>query len=122
MDKGGNFMNIGQLIRLKRKQKGMTQEQLGKAIGVSKMAISKYERNIVDNMGREKVIALSNLLDIPIVHFVDTFDIEETTFEKISPQEFYDEVRLILNKTYNLTEQQKQHLLNTLEFICKNDD
>lgn len=115
-------MNIGQLIRLKRKQKGMTQEQLGKAIGVSKMAISKYERNIVDNMGREKVIALSNLLDIPIVHFVDTFDIEETTFEKISPQEFYDEVRLILNKTYNLTEQQKQHLLNTLEFICKNDD
>lgn len=114
-------MNLGQLIRIKRKQKGMTQEQLGKAIGVSKMAISKYERNIIDNMGREKVIALSRLLDIPVTDFLDSIDESNVNFEKISPQDFYNEVQMLLSKTTNLTEQQKSHLLNTLEFICNDE-
>ena len=111
-------MNIGQMIRSKRKQKGLTQEQLGKAIGVSKMAISKYERNIVDNMGREKVLALSNFLEIPIVCFLDSIDENSKNFEKISPQDFYVEVSALLDKTSNLTDQQKQHILSTLKFIC----
>lgn len=114
-------MNIGQKIRQQRKLKKMTQEQLGDAIGVSKMAISKYERNIVDNMGREKVMALSKILDIPIVEFLESSD-EERIVEQVSPEEFANEVRMLLEKTNNLTEQQKQHLLNTLEFICNEDN
>lgn len=110
-------MNIGQRIRHQRKLKKMTQEQLGDAIGVSKMAISKYERNIVDNMGREKVMALSKLLDIPIIEFLESSD-EKPNVEQVSPEEFANEVKLLLNKTNSLTEQQKQHLLNTLNFIC----
>lgn len=114
-------MNIGQKIRQQRKLKKMTQEQLGDAIGVSKMAISKYERNIVDNMGREKVMALSKILDIPIVEFLESSD-EKRNVEQVSPEEFANEVRILLDKTKNLTEQQKQHLLNTLEFICNEDN
>lgn len=114
-------MNIGQLIRMKRKAKGMTQEQLGKAIGVSKMTISKYERNIIDNMGREKVMSLSRLLDIPVTDFLDSIDENNMNFEKISPQDFYNEVHMLLSKTDNLTDQQKKHILNTLEFVCEDD-
>jgi transcriptional regulator with XRE-family HTH domain len=114
-------MNIGQKIRQQRKLKKMTQEQLGDAIGVSKMAISKYERNIVDNMGREKVMALSKLLDIPIVEFLESSD-EKHNVDQVSPEEFANEVRMLLDKTNDLTEQQKQHLLNTLNFICGEDE
>lgn len=114
-------MNLGQKIRMQRKLKKMTQEQLGNAIGVSKMTISKYERNIVDNMGREKVMSLSKLLDIPIIDFLESSD-ENENFEQVSPEEFASEVRRLLNKTNNLTEQQKQHLLNTLEFICTEEE
>lgn len=113
-------MNIGQRIKLQRKLKKMTQEQLGNAIGVSKMTISKYERNIVDNMGREKVMALSKLLDIPIVEFLESSD-EQPNVEKVTPKEFVHEVKKLLGKTTNLTEQQKQHLLHTLEFICSEE-
>lgn len=113
-------MNLGQKIRMQRKLKKMTQEQLGNAIGVSKMAISKYERNIVDNMGRDKVMALSKILDIPIIDFLESSD-ESENFEQVTPEEFAIEVRRLLNKTNNLTEQQKQHLLNTLEFICNEE-
>lgn len=113
-------MNLGQKIRMQRKLKKMTQEQLGNAIGVSKMAISKYERNIVDNMGRDKVMALSKILDIPIIDFLESSD-ESEKFEQVTPEEFANEVRQLLNKTNDLTEQQKQHLLNTLEFICNEE-
>lgn len=113
-------MNLGQKIRMQRKLKKMTQEQLGNAIGVSKMAISKYERNIVDNMGRDKVMALSKILDIPIIDFLESSD-ETENFGQVTPEEFANEVRQLLNKTNNLTEQQKQHLLNTLDFICNEE-
>ena len=110
-------MNIGQKLRQQRKLKKMTQEQLGRAIGVSKMTISKYERNIVDNMGRDKVIALSKLLDIPIIDFLESSD-SNKNFERITPEEFLFEVRSLLSKTTNLTEQEKEHLLSTINFIC----
>ena len=114
-------MDIGQKIRQQRKLKKMTQEQLGKNIGVSKMTISKYERNIVDNMGRDKVMALSKLLEIPIVEFLESSN-ENENFEQVTPREFVFEVKELLEKTTNLTEQQKQHLLHTLDFICSEEE
>lgn len=44
--------------------------------------------------------------------------IEPRETEQVTPEEFANEVRSLLCKTNNLTEQQKQHLLNTLNFIC----
>ena len=98
----------------------MTQEQLGKAIGVSKMTISKYERNIVDNMGRDKVLALSNVLDIPVVEFLESSDVI-CNIEKITPKEFANEVKKLLVKTEGITEQQKNLILTTLNYICSDN-
>ena len=42
-------------------------------------------------------------------------------YEEVTPEEFANEVKLLLTKTNNLTEQQKQHLLNTLDFICSEE-
>jgi transcriptional regulator with XRE-family HTH domain len=115
-------MNLGQLLRQKRKQKNMSQTDVAKHIGVSTNTISKYERNLIENMGREKAIALSKLLDIPVVWFIEA--IEGKKFmdsEKVSPREFFNEVASILNKTDGLSDQQKKHILNTLEFICSDD-
>ena len=81
---------------------------------------SKYERNIIENMGRDKVIALSKLLEIPTVSFIEAIEDKEN-IEKVSPREFFFEVKELLDKTDNLTEQQKQHLLHTLEFICSEE-
>lgn len=114
-------MNLGQLLRKKRKQKSLTQSEVGKIIGVSTNTISKYERNIIDNMGREKIIALSKLLDIPTIVFIEAVGNEDRRFEQITPKEFTDEVKNLLDKTIDLTEQQKQHLISTLELFCSDD-
>jgi transcriptional regulator with XRE-family HTH domain len=118
-------MNIGQMIKTKRKEKGLTQGQVAKKIGVSTNTISKYERNIIANMGREKVIGLSRLLDIPTIAFIEAIDeleTKNTKTEQITPKEFQYEVKELLDKTTSLTEQEKELFNNYLELICSNKE
>lgn len=62
------FMSIGERIKVARKGAGMSQRDLGAAIGVSPMAISKYERGeVTPNSGT--LIRLSKALDINIDFF-----------------------------------------------------
>jgi transcriptional regulator with XRE-family HTH domain len=59
-------MNIGQIIRRLRREKDITQKELGKAVGVAESTISLYEsgRNIPDlNMTRKLAIFFNVSLD-----------------------------------------------------------
>lgn len=61
-------MTIGQLITEKRKEKGMTLEDVGRAVGVSKATVSRWESGDIHKMKRDKIAALSKTLGIdPIV-------------------------------------------------------
>lgn len=63
-------MNVGEKIRQLRKQKGLTQEQLGDLIGVKKSAIAKYENNRVENLKRATISKLAKALDVSPAEFV----------------------------------------------------
>lgn len=41
-------MNIGQRIKSLRESNGLTQEELGKAIGVNKATVNRYETGVID--------------------------------------------------------------------------
>ncbi len=58
-------MNIGEKIRKARKEKGMTQEELGELLGVKKSAVAKYENGRVENIKRTTLKRISAILDIP---------------------------------------------------------
>lgn len=61
-------MNIGELIRDKRKYLELSQQELADKIGVSKSAISRYESGAIGNMGLDKAQALVNALNLdPLV-------------------------------------------------------
>lgn len=55
---------IGQLIRLQRKNKKLTQSQVGKFLAIGKDVISDYENGKVKVIPFEKRVQLSILLDI----------------------------------------------------------
>lgn len=62
---------LGILIRKYRKEKGMTQEDLGKAIGLSgKSGISKLERGIND-ASTETVIKIAKVLEVSPAVFLE---------------------------------------------------
>lgn len=56
--------NIGKLIKEARLDKGLTQEELGKKVGVQKSAIAKYENGRVVNIKRSTLQKLAQALDL----------------------------------------------------------
>lgn len=57
-------MTLGERIRSARINMGMTTEELGKAIGVERSAITKYEKGRVTNIPPERIEALAAALDV----------------------------------------------------------
>jgi transcriptional regulator with XRE-family HTH domain len=63
-------MDIGTKIRNARIAKGMTQEELGKLLGVQKSAIAKYENGRVVNIKRSTLKRISEVLGIRPVELI----------------------------------------------------
>ena len=86
---GGIYMNqlkTGKFISLKRKQKNLTQEQLGEKLGVSNKTISKWETgecmpdySIIKQLCEELEITVAELMDgeITVEKSVRTYDEEQ---------------------------------------------
>lgn len=52
------------IIRAARLRKNLTQEELGKRIGVTKSAVMKWEKGVVKNIKRSTIIKLAAELDL----------------------------------------------------------
>nr|DAL28163.1 MAG TPA_asm: Repressor protein CI [Caudoviricetes sp.] len=65
------IMDIGSLIRCRRLELGMTQEELGKMIGVQKQAVCKYENSRID-LKRDMIQKLAAALEIPPSYLLGT--------------------------------------------------
>ncbi|MGC3011485.1 helix-turn-helix domain-containing protein, partial [Enterococcus faecalis] len=48
----------------KRMEKNLTLEQVGNFVGVGKSTVRKWETGMIENMGREKNVAISKILDV----------------------------------------------------------
>ena len=57
-------MEVGSLIKEARLAKGLTQEELGKLVGVQKSAIAKYESGRVVNIKRSTLQKLAEVLNL----------------------------------------------------------
>ena len=64
-------MTTGQKIKILRMDKGWTQEELGKKIGVQRAAINKYEKGTVVNIKRSTLEKLGEALGISPAELLD---------------------------------------------------
>lgn len=64
-------MNIGELIYNRRIELGLTLEEVGNAVGVSKSTVKKWEDGFISNMRRDKIAALSKVLRINPVSLIN---------------------------------------------------
>lgn len=114
-------MNLGQYIKQKRLENGLTMEQLGNAIGKNKAFISRLENNKVKSLKNDLMEPLAVALDIPVISLFKDFD-EKGNYNKqspkITPRELIFEVECLLDKTTGLSDQQKQYVKNTLDIVC----
>ena len=120
-----NDSNIGKLIKRKRIEKGLTLEQVANKVGVGKSTVSKWERGAILNMRKDKLDALSLILEIdPLVFIYGAENIldDANKIERITAKEFQYEVKELIGKTTGLSEQEKSLFLQTLEFVCSDKE
>ncbi len=63
-------VHVGARLRARRTLLGMTQTNLGDALGVSFQQVQKYERG-TNRMGSSRLYDLARVLDLPIQYFFD---------------------------------------------------
>lgn len=81
-------MNIGKMISQRRKQLGMTLEEVGKAVGVGKSTVRKWETGSISNMRRDRIAKLAAVLQLkPIDFIVDCSECESSININIKPVE-----------------------------------
>lgn len=80
---------IGEVIKKARKNKKITQTQLGAAIGVGKAAIANYQSGKIKVIPFEKRVKMSSVLNIPVSELL--YDNEKMAC--ISTNEAVDELR-----------------------------
>lgn len=62
--------DIGKKMLARRKALGLSLEDVGKAVGVGKSTVRKWENGMIKNMGRDKIAALAAVLHMNPVEFV----------------------------------------------------
>lgn len=77
-------MTTGERIKEARLRKGITQEELGKMIGVQRAAVNKYESGLVVNLKRTTISKIANALGVK-ASWLMCADEEETAENEKKP-------------------------------------
>ncbi|MBQ6483083.1 MAG: helix-turn-helix domain-containing protein [Anaerolineaceae bacterium] len=78
-------MNIGDRIKAKRIEHGLTLEELAQKIGVNKTAIHKYENGVVTNIPLNRLEAIADALDCSPVYLMMGSDSDLNGIQNIMP-------------------------------------
>lgn len=57
-------MTIGEIIAYRRKELGLTLEEIGRSVGVGKSTVKKWESGYITNMKRDKIALLASVLQM----------------------------------------------------------
>lgn len=72
-------MEIGKIIKQKRVELGLTLEEVGNLVGVSKSTVKKWEDGFIANMKRDKIALLAKALKLNPVSLIVEDETEEDT-------------------------------------------
>jgi transcriptional regulator with XRE-family HTH domain len=111
-------MDIGQKIKEARISKGMTQEDLGKIVGLQKSAIAKYENGRVVNIKRSTLQKLALALDLRGSDLIIAENPKEaaTLHAKVLRD---TELMLSIEKYYTLSDEKKKMVRDLIRSLAE---
>jgi len=65
-------IHVGTRLRARRKIIGLSQDDIGKSVGVTFQQIQKYERG-TNRIGSSRLYEFSRILDVPVSYFFENF-------------------------------------------------
>lgn len=76
-------MKINTLLKKRRKEMGLTLKEVAKAVGVSEATVSRWESGNIANMGRDKINALSKVLNLSPINIMGISDNTDLSFTEL---------------------------------------
>ena len=73
--------HVGTRLRQRRALLGMSQTDLGKAVGLTFQQVQKYERGF-NRISSSRLFEFSKVLDVPVAHFFDGADVAGTAAKR----------------------------------------
>lgn len=83
-------MDIGKIINKRRLELGLTLEEVGTFVGVSKSTVKKWEDGFISNMKRDKIAKLAKVLKMnPVTFITGDEDLEKSNLSAIHDTNIY---------------------------------
>ena len=81
-------MKANEVIRLRRKELGLTMREVANKVGVSEATVSRWESGDIRNMRRDKIAALARALDVSPAVLMDweEYDAEVAERKKLTKE------------------------------------
>ena len=109
-------MTTGERIKQLRRKKGLSQEELGRLIGVQKAAINKYENGTIVNLKRSTIEKLAEVLDSDPIYILGIGK-DADMFSIFSGGEIADKYKEILIELTTLDEKALQDVIKYIAFL-----
>ena len=107
-------MKTAEKIKLLRIKKGLSQEELGKLVGVQKAAINKYETGRVINIKKSMLQKLADALEVSPADLLDDPEDTGTLQQKLYDIAVLKDIQDLLSR---LTEDEKQELIDYMKYL-----
>lgn len=103
-------MTTGEKIKKRRLELGLTLEDVSSYIGVSISTVSRWEKDIIDNMKTDKIQKLSEILLVSVPYILGSSDeVEGVVSARLKTK--------ILGKMDNMSIEQPDKLLSLIELM-----
>ena len=110
--------NIGIFIKQKRKEKGLTLEEVAKVVGVTKATVSRWENGFIKNIKNDKIGSLCNLLNIsPNILIRNNSNNEFFELDSITKKQFKKSVYVLISKCNALSQQERLIIKSVISAI-----
>lgn len=116
-------MTIGEFIKRRRVELGLTLEEVGNFTGVGKSTVRKWELGFITNMGRDKIASLSKILKVsPLVLLNETIEDYEAAknYSRINDNSAASNARQqLVDFVYSIPEEDLPHIQSILENLVR---
>lgn len=116
-------MNIGEKIRARRMELGMTLEEVGNIVGVGKSTVRKWETGMIQNMKRDKIDLLAKALQISPSEFistdVDDLEMSKEDHDRLEALHQNPKLGLLFDRAQNLDPEDVDFMLTYADRILK---
>lgn len=117
-------MRTGKLIHDRRIQLGLTLEEVGEYCGVGKSTVRKWETGMIQNMRRDKIALLANILHLDPVDLIgkEVDPVQNEDMDRLEALHQNPRLGLLFDRSRSMSESDVEFMIQVADRILKERD